>query len=109
MKLSGHPTKPLQNQDGVSLVELMIAAAVLSILALAFSGYMRNVTTQQKNAQENMDMMVLNGQLNAAAIDPQSVLQSGTLIRSSTTTTTTTTNNPYPIPDNRQPMTGQTY
>jgi prepilin-type N-terminal cleavage/methylation domain-containing protein len=83
--------KRLKNQDGVSLVELMIAAAVLSVLALAFSGYMRNVTTQQKYAQENMDMLVLNNQMSAAANDPQSVLQSGNLIHSSTTTTTTTT------------------
>ncbi len=92
--------KARSNQSGFSLVELMIAAAVLSILALAFSGYMQNINIQQRNAQENMDMMVLNNQLNAAAMDAQSIKTSG-----EASITVTTTSTPEPWPDDLPPGT----
>ena len=76
--------KVLKNQSGFSLIELMIAASILSIMALAFSGYMKNVTSQQKNAQDKMDLMTLNTQLSSSAVDPQSIYNSATQIKSQT-------------------------
>jgi prepilin-type N-terminal cleavage/methylation domain-containing protein len=76
--------KVLKNQSGFSLIELMIAASILSIMALAFSGYMKNVTSQQKNAQDKMDLMTLNSQLSSSSVDPQSIYNSATQIKSQT-------------------------
>ena len=92
--------KVLKNQSGFSLIELMIAASILSIMALAFSGYMKNVTSQQKNAQDKMDLMTLSAQFSSAAVDPQSIYNSATQIESQTsvpiTSTGTTSTGGYP-------------
>jgi prepilin-type N-terminal cleavage/methylation domain-containing protein len=68
--------KQVNNQSGFTLVEMMIVVAILSIVALGLSTYMFNLTKQQKHAQENMDMMQLNAQLNSASIDAVSIHQS---------------------------------
>jgi prepilin-type N-terminal cleavage/methylation domain-containing protein len=68
--------KQVNNQSGFTLVEMMIVVAILSIVALGLSTYMFNLTKQQKHAQENMDLMQLNAQFNAASIDASSIYES---------------------------------
>jgi prepilin-type N-terminal cleavage/methylation domain-containing protein len=100
--------KVLKNQSGFSLIELMIAASILSIMALAFSGYMKNVTSQQKNAQDKMDLMTLSAQFSSAAVDPQSIYNSATQIESQTsvpiTSTGTTSTGGYPTSTGGYPI-----
>ncbi len=69
----------LRKEKGFTLVEMMIVVAILSIVALGLSSYMLNLTKQQKHAQENMDMMQLNAQFNAASVDAASIYQSATI------------------------------
>jgi Tfp pilus assembly protein PilV len=90
-----------QNQSGLSLVELMIAGAVLSVLAIAFSQYMFNVSKQQKQAENKMEIMMINQQFNTASVDAESLYQSGVLVASQTSETTQ--GDPLPERDSRFP------
>jgi len=74
--------KALKNQAGFTLVEMLVVAGVISIVALAFSNYILQATKQQKHVEDNMEFVMLNNQLNSATLDPQSLYNSGTFVTS---------------------------
>lgn len=72
--------KNIKNQSGLTLIEVMIAAGVLSIIAFAFASYMSSLSQQQKRAQEKITYMQLQTHFNAVATDPQNIFESGEVI-----------------------------
>ncbi len=67
----------MKNQSGFSLLEMMIAVAILTIVALGLSSYMSNLAKQQQAAQENIEIMQLKTFVHSIAIDPESIYTSG--------------------------------
>jgi prepilin-type N-terminal cleavage/methylation domain-containing protein len=67
----------MKNPSGFSLLEMMIAVGILTIVALGLSGYMSNLAKQQQAAQENIEIMQLKTFIHSVAIDPESIYTSG--------------------------------
>ena len=65
-----------KNECGFTLIEMMVAGAMLSIMVLAFSSYMINVSKQQKQIEVKNNMMMLRMQMDAAATDPAAITNS---------------------------------
>ncbi len=72
--------KNITNQNGLTLIEALIAAGVLSVLAFAFATYMNNLSKQQKRAQEKIAYMQLQTHITAVANDPQNIFESGEVV-----------------------------
>ena len=70
-----------QNQNGFSLIEMMVVVAILSIVALGLSSYMLNLSKQQKHAQDNIEIMQLKTLVQATSIDAQSIHTSGSVYK----------------------------
>ena len=68
--------KTLNNQSGFTLVEILIAAGMLSMLALGFATYMFNVSKQQKHVEEKNNFAMLSTSIHAASIDAQTIFSS---------------------------------
>jgi len=64
-----------KNQSGFSLVEIMVAAGILSIIALALASYMGHLSKQQKLAQDKIAYMQLQTHVTAVANDPQNIVE----------------------------------
>ena len=64
------------NNDGFTLVEVMVTAGLLSVLALGFATYMFNVTKQQKHVEEKNNFSMLSTSIHAASIDAQTIFNS---------------------------------
>jgi prepilin-type N-terminal cleavage/methylation domain-containing protein len=93
-----------KNQSGFSLLEMMIAVGILTIVALGLSGYMSNLAKQQQAAQENIEIMQLKTFIHSVAIDPESIYTSGdvnTVAKATTPSGFTTTTTAVPFVNKR--------
>ena len=109
--------KILKNNSGFTLVETMVVAGILAILALGVATYMFNTAKQQKRVEVKNNYEALGASVNAVAQDAQSLYNSSLasdsvitnvpVITVSTSVVTTTT--PPTIPNNQQQYQGQTY
>jgi len=61
------------SDGGFTLVELMIAGAILSILILAFSSYVAYQHIEQKKIQIRSNYMGLENSVKSAATQPRAV------------------------------------
>jgi prepilin-type N-terminal cleavage/methylation domain-containing protein len=86
--------KTINNESGMSLIELMVTMSVMAIVALSFSAYMYNSRKQQRNLEENMSVLQLNNLINTTAMDAQSIYNSAT--QSQVVPASTPPGNPVP-------------
>jgi prepilin-type N-terminal cleavage/methylation domain-containing protein len=66
----------MKNRSGFTLLEMMIAVAILTVVALGLSSYMTNLFKQQQAAHENIEVMQLKTFVHSIAIDPESIYTS---------------------------------
>jgi prepilin-type N-terminal cleavage/methylation domain-containing protein len=70
---------PLRNESGFTLVEMMIVAAIIGILMLAFTGYMFQQMKANKELSNAQNTTALKGGVIEAAAQPEAVSRSEAL------------------------------
>lgn len=68
--------KRLKSNDGFTLVEMMIVGAILSVLVLAFTGYMYQQARQTKSMSEKQSYNQLKANVLNATTQPDTLTAS---------------------------------
>jgi prepilin-type N-terminal cleavage/methylation domain-containing protein len=71
--------KALSNQSGFTLIEMMIVGGILSVLMLAFSGYMFQQAKQNKVAEAKQSYTQLKANVLSASAQADSLSSSETM------------------------------
>jgi prepilin-type N-terminal cleavage/methylation domain-containing protein len=71
---------PIANNDGFTLIEMMIVGGILAVLMLAFSGYMfqqakQNKVAESKQSYTQLKANVLNASSQADSLSSSETLQ----------------------------------
>jgi prepilin-type N-terminal cleavage/methylation domain-containing protein len=65
-----------QDQQGFSLVEVLVVAGIMGVLALGIAQMFTNQAKQQKNAQVKANALQVQMAIQSAASDPAAILRS---------------------------------
>jgi prepilin-type N-terminal cleavage/methylation domain-containing protein len=68
--------KRLKSNDGFTLIEMMIVGAILSVLVLAFTGYMYQQAKQTKSMSEKQSYNQLKANVLNASAQPDTLTAS---------------------------------
>jgi prepilin-type N-terminal cleavage/methylation domain-containing protein len=71
--------KVLSSEEGFTLIEMMIVGAIISVLMLAFTGYMYQQTKQTKNQEAKQTYTQLKSGVLDASSQAESLSQSENL------------------------------